>query len=251
MNQVYVLPIAFEHNGQRQTITPVLLRDEQHMVLVDCGYPGFVPLLEEAADEQGLSLRDLTHIFVTHHDMDHIGALAEMQRAYPQAETVVYELEALYVAGKRKSLRLIQAEASLDGMPEESRQNAEGFISFLESIEPALVHRTEADGALLPWCGGTELVHTPGHMPGHASLFVRESGTMIAGDAVVIEDNGKLGIANPQFTLDMEAAISSVERMLTYPIRELICYHGGLFQGDAKAALTALLREYGLDHQHE
>ncbi|MFF2886209.1 MBL fold metallo-hydrolase [Paenibacillus sp. NPDC057967] len=246
MNKVYSLPITFEHGGQRQTITPVILRDDRHMVLVDCGYPGFVPLLEEAAGLQGLTLQHMTHIFVTHHDMDHIGALAELQRAYPQAETITYELEALYVSGKRKSLRLIQAEASLEGMPEEARTQAEDFIAFLKSMEPALVHRTEADGALLPWCGGTEVVHTPGHMPGHASLFIRESGTMIAGDAVVIEEDGKLGIANPQFTLDMEAALGTVERMLTYPIRKLVCYHGGLFQGDARAALIELMRESGL-----
>ncbi|RJE85108.1 MBL fold metallo-hydrolase [Paenibacillus sp. 1011MAR3C5] len=248
MNQVYSLPITVEHGGPRQTITPVILRDDRHMVLVDCGYPGFVPLLEEAAGLQGLSLQHLTHVFVTHHDMDHIGALAELQRAYSQAETVTYELEALYVAGKRKSLRLIQAEASLEGMAEEARPQAEGFIAFLNQIEPALVHRTVADGTLLPWCRGTEVVHTPGHMPGHTSLFVRESGTMIAGDAVVIEADGRLGIANPQYTMDMEAALSSVERMLTYPIRQLICYHGGLFQGDARAALIALLQEYGLTY---
>ncbi|REK71267.1 MBL fold metallo-hydrolase [Paenibacillus paeoniae] len=247
MNQVYSLPIIFEHGGQRQTITPVILRGDRHMVLVDCGYPGFLPLLEEAAGLQGLSFDDLTHVFTTHHDMDHIGALAELQDAYPQTETVAYELDALYVAGKRKSLRLLQAEASLEEMAGEDKLQAEGFIAFLKDIKPALVHRTVADGALLPWCGGTEIVHTPGHMPGHASLFVRESGTMIAGDAVVIED-GKLGIANPQFTLDLEAALSSVERMLTYPIRQLICYHGGLFQGDARAALIDLLKAHGLTH---
>lgn len=243
MDNLYTLPITFEHGDRRQTITPVILQDDRHMVLIDCGYPGFVPLLEEAAKQQGLSFGKLTHLFVTHHDMDHIGALAELQRAYPQAETIAYELEALYVAGKRKSLRLLQAEASLEGIPPEAKPQAEDFIAFLKSIEPALVNRTAADGELLPWCGGVEIVHTPGHMPGHVSLYVRKSGTMIAGDAVVLED-GKLDIANPQFTLDMDAALGSVERLLTYPIRELICYHGGVFKGDVKAALMEVLREY-------
>ena len=36
-------------------------------------------------------------------------------------------------------------------------------------------------------------------MPGHISIYVNESRTLIAGDALVIEDK-KLAIANPQYT---------------------------------------------------
>lgn len=95
----------------------------------------------------------------------------------------------------------------------------------------------------LPWCGGIDIVHTPGHMPGHISLYLPASKTLIAGDAVVIEQ-GKLNIANPQFTLDLDEAVRSVQRLLAYDIEQLICYHGGLFHGDVKQALLELVREY-------
>lgn len=244
MNKVIGLSVPFQQDGRTQIITPVILQDREHNVLIDCGYPGFLPLLAEAAESHFLPLESLTHAFMTHHDIDHIGALAELQERYPHIETIVYELEALYVRGKRKSIRLIQAESSLASMPEEARPYAEAFINGLKSIKPAQVHRTVADGELLPWCGGTEVVHTPGHMPGHVSLFVRECGTLIGGDAVVIEENGELGIANPQFTLDLDAALASVERLLAYPVKQLVCYHGGWFQGDARAALKSLLKRY-------
>jgi len=83
------------------------------------------------------------------------------------------------------------------------------------------------------------VVHTPGHMPGHISLYLPASRTMIAGDAVVIQED-KLEIANPQFTLDMAEAVRSIERLLSYEIDHLICYHGGVFQGQVKQALEQL-----------
>ncbi|MNR40714.1 hypothetical protein D3C85_1590310 [compost metagenome] len=66
---------------------------------------------------------------------------------------------------------------------------------------------------------------------------------MICADAVVIE-HGSLEIANPQFTLDLDEAVRSVQKLLTYEIEQLICYHGGLFQGDAQSALEKLVRKY-------
>lgn len=52
----------------------------------------------------------------------------------------------------------------------------------------------------------SNICFTPGHTPGHISLYFLQSKTLVAGDAVVIE-NGVLDIANPQFALDLEAAV--------------------------------------------
>lgn len=45
----HVLDIFFDNNGQKQAIHPVLLQHESELVMVDCGYPGIMPLLEDAA----------------------------------------------------------------------------------------------------------------------------------------------------------------------------------------------------------
>lgn len=42
-------------------------------------------------------------------------------------------------------------------------------------------------------------------MPGHISLFLTKTNSIVTGDAAVIE-NGELVIANPQFTLDLNLA---------------------------------------------
>jgi len=243
MLQVLPLDIAFPYGGGQSVITPTLIRDEQDTILVDCGYPAFEARLQSALERHGLDLASVTKLIASHHDMDHIGSLAAIKRAYPGIRIIAHELEAPYIRGEQPSLRLVQAEALFDQMPEESKPGARKFMDMLRTIEPAPVDVTVADGEVLDWCGGIEIVRTPGHMPGHTSLYLPSCATLVAGDAVVIEE-GRLELANPQFTLDMEEAIGSVRRLLEYEIERLICYHGGLFAGDAKEGLRLLVEKY-------
>ncbi|GGG07649.1 MBL fold hydrolase [Paenibacillus albidus] len=243
MSIYHLLEIEFEYNGQQQVITPILLQDENDVILIDCGYPNFIPLLEEAANRHNIPLTSITKLIVTHHDMDHIGSLAALKRTYPHIDIIAYELEAPYIEGAKKSLRLEQAEASFNTLPDEAKPGAEHFIRFLQSIEPVGVDQTVSGGEWLPWCGGIRVIHTPGHMPGHISLYQPATQTLIAADALIIEE-GELAIANPQYTLDLDEAIRSVERLLDYDIEQVICYHGGIFHGDVQQALQQLIHKY-------
>ncbi|MFC9709249.1 MBL fold metallo-hydrolase [Paenibacillus sp. NPDC056933] len=243
---LYVKPLSieFEYNGMPQVITPALIGDQQQAFLVDCGYVGFVPHLEEALNRHELSLSNLTGLIITHHDLDHVGSLAEIKRTHPHIRIIAHKQEAPYIDGTRTSLRLEQALAALCLLPEKEQPAAKEFICMLERIEPSPVDQTVHDLELLPWCEGMEIIHTPGHTPGHISIYLSSSLTLIAGDAVVMENNGELGIANPQHTLDLKETIRSVQRLLGYEIDTLICYHGGLFQGDVRRALQRLLQSY-------
>ncbi|SDC27020.1 Glyoxylase, beta-lactamase superfamily II [Paenibacillus sp. UNCCL117] len=243
MSTYHLLDINFETNGQKQVITPILLQNELDTILIDCGYPNFLPLIEEAANRYNVTLDSLTKVIVTHHDMDHMGSLAALKRTYPHIDIIAHELEAPYIEGTKKSLRLEQAESTFNALTDEAKPYAEQFIRFLQSIEPAAVDRTVTHEEWLPWCGGIKIIHTPGHMPGHISLYLPASKTLIAADAVVIEE-GELAIANPQYTMDLDEAIRSVERLLDYDIEQIICYHGGLFHGDVQQALQQLIHKY-------
>lgn len=81
------------------------------------------------------------------------------------------------------------------------------------------------------FCGGIEIISTPGHMPGHISIYHKESKSLIVGDALVVE-NGELVIALPQYTLDMNEARKSIKKFLNYDIDRIICYHGGIYEKD-------------------
>lgn len=226
MNQFTVLNISAQFGERHEVIHPVVLRDASHLVLVDCGYIGSLPLIEQALSQNGLSAGDLTHVFITHQDHDHMGALADLKNKYPGIQVVAGTEEAPYISGAKKSLRLAQAEAMQDQLPPEQKEFGRAFCALLKRVQPAPVDRQVNDGDVLDWCGGCTVIATPGHTPGHTSLYLQEFQTLIVGDAIALENDTPV-LANPQFTLNMAQAQESMQKLLEYGAKELICYHGG------------------------
>lgn len=227
--EIHVLKISFQFGAAEDAIYPVVLRDEHSCVLVDCGYMGFLPLIEEAMDHEGIAPQSLTKVLITHHDHDHMGALKDLKDKYPQVQIMAGRLEAPYISGKRKSLRLAQAEALQPLLPPEQQEGGRQFIGLLEGLKSVPVDITLEDGQLLDVCGGCRVVETPGHTPGHISLYLPAHSVLIAGDAMIIED-GRPALANPQFTLDVEAAQLSMKKLLDMGAASCICYHSGVYR---------------------
>lgn len=121
MNKIVMLDINFDYGNEIQTINPVLLISKNDVVLVDCGYPNFLSFLEDEMKSKGIDPNSLTKVLITHHDDDHMGALYEIKEKYPHIKVVSSEIESEYISGKRKSLRLLQAEEVLKVMPELKR----------------------------------------------------------------------------------------------------------------------------------
>jgi len=239
MNKLKVLKVEFEFNGIIDSIYPVILNDEKDMILIDCGYPNFLPLIEESAIKSGIDLSKLTKLIITHHDFDHMGSAADLKRKYPNVKILSSIIEAKYISGKEKSLRLQQAESIYDKLPEEQKEDAMNFQRMLQSIENVKVDMLLKDGDKFDWCGGIEIIETPGHMPGHISIYAKESKTLISGDALVVEDK-KLSIANPNYTLDMPKAKESIYKLLNYDIDKIVCYHGGIYTEEIKTSLMEI-----------
>lgn len=228
MEHIIALDIPVPFGAAADSIHPVVLLDDRERILVDCGYIGFLPQIEAALLAQNIAPASLSKVLITHHDHDHMGALRALKDKYPHIQVIASEADAPYVSGQRRSLRLAQAEAMQKDLPEEQKAFGQQFIDLLTQVEPVPVDEVVRDGQRLDWCGGCEVIGTPGHMPGHISLYLPKHKTTIAGDAMVLE-NGRPAIANPQFTLDMEAAQRSMERVLDLGARQIICYHGGVY----------------------
>ncbi|MDW5550258.1 MBL fold metallo-hydrolase [Methanosarcina sp.] len=74
---------------------------------------------------------------------------------------------------------------------------------------------------------------------GHICLYLHESKTLIAGDALFLQD-GELVISHPTATLDMEQAKKSIKKLLDYDIDKIVCYHGGVYKDNIKETLTKI-----------
>jgi Zn-dependent hydrolases, including glyoxylases len=226
-----MLTIRAQVMGRTDTVHPVLLWDEQDVILADTGFPGQLQQLREAIQSLGVDPARLNRIILTHQDIDHIGNLqALMENSSPPIEVSAHALEKPYIQGERRLLKFTdEAIASVDRMPEQVPESfRRGLKALMLNPPKAVVDRVVAGGERLPWCGGLLVIDTPGHTPGHISLYHEPSRTLIAGDALVVRD-GQLHGSEPETTFDIEAAKASVAKLTGYAINNLVCYHGGIY----------------------
>ncbi len=74
MSCITILPLQFTDKHYSLQLDQPVFKDSSGLVLVDCGYPGFLPKIETAMAQAGLQMKDVSKIIITHHDHDHIGA---------------------------------------------------------------------------------------------------------------------------------------------------------------------------------
>ena len=228
-----VLRLHYSMDGVEQVLCPVVLFGAEDTVLVDCGYPDSLEQLEEALRACGVEARDLTKLVLTHQDDDHMGAAAELKERYPALQILASETEAPYISGERKNLRLRQAEEMQAQLPEDQKEFGLQFCRRLRRVPPVAVDRPLHPGEQFGWGGGCEILGTPGHTPGHISIRAQNGEYLIAGDAAVVED-GALAVANPEFCLDLNEAVRSLERLRAASCRRYLCFHGGAWTGNGE-----------------
>lgn len=142
---------------------------------------------------------DLKRIIITHADADHIGALAELKAS---TGALVYSspIEAQAIAAARLSRTLKPGLQALMFK----------IVTSIVKVKPARVDELLRDGQELSIAGGLQVVETPGHTPGHISLYAPASGVLFCGDSMSAGRNGRLRCSRGANTWDEEKARESV-----------------------------------------
>ncbi|WP_374016802.1 MBL fold metallo-hydrolase, partial [Paenibacillus thiaminolyticus] len=193
----------------------------------------------------GLPFERLSKVMITHQDLDHTGSLPAITAQFAaRVEVMASPLEKPFIQGEQQLLKLTpaaiaEAVSSLPAnVPEQWRL---GFKHTLENPPKVPVHATLTDKQRLPICGGIIVIGTPGHTPGHISLYHEPSRTLIAGDALIVEE-GQLCGPDPRYCIDYELAQQSLAALLDYDIQQVICFHGGRYDGDGQRRIAELLK---------
>ncbi len=239
---VEMLDITANMMGTPSHYYPTLLWDAEQAILFDAGLPGLLPQIRQGVEQAGVPFERLSQVIVTHHDIDHIGGLAGLRKEGPAGlRFLAYNEEIPYIDGEKRPLKLAQMEANLDSMPEERRKFYETFkAAFQNSAVP--IDQALADGEELPYCGGITVIHTPGHTLGHICLVLQRSRTLVAGDAMRVE-NGTLNLSPASVNHDTSMAAKSLQKLAAYDLAAVICYHGGLFSDHPNQRIAELARE--------
>jgi glyoxylase-like metal-dependent hydrolase (beta-lactamase superfamily II) len=235
-NSVYVLPIPRSPQEPESVLNLTLIVDEHDdNTLVDAGLPDQMEAISAALVEAGIGVSDLRRIIFTHQDLDHVGSGAALVRQ-SGARVLAHSADAPYIEG---SLRLLKPS------PEMLEQRPQ-MREVLERLEPVGIDEYVEDGTRLDLAGGTKVISTPGHTPGHISLYLERSKVLIAGDALRAE-RGSLNGPNPSMTLEMRTAIQSIRRLADLEIDTIVCYHGGVVSEDVNGQLRRVVQEASRD----
>ena len=104
----------------------------------------------------------------------------------------------------------------------------------MHAFKPAPVDLRLVGGETLAVLGGCRIIHTPGHTPGHLSLYLPAISLLIAGDLLRYE-NGLVARAPEHFTADHEAYEVSVQAIAKLEFDRMLPYHGEYLGADASA----------------
>lgn len=239
--QAEVIELASSYKNEDVLIFPTVLKADEKIFLVDCGYEETFDDLISLLRQKNVDVAKLHGILVSHDDIDHVGALHLFKALNPSIRIYASAIEEPSLSGKCKSERLEQAERLFPLLPEEHKAWALDFQQSLRNIKRVAIDQTLADLYRIEY--EVQVIHTPGHTRGHLSFYLPNLKTLIAGDAFVI-DRDSFDIANPQFTLDLPAAIDSIRKLKELDIDTVMCYHGGRLQGDIRKKLLDLLGKY-------
>jgi glyoxylase-like metal-dependent hydrolase (beta-lactamase superfamily II) len=230
-----------------------LVEGEQGWVLVDAGVRGTASLISRTA-ERLFGGSSPVAIVLTHGHFDHVGALGALARRW-NVPIYIHRLEMPYVTGR-------------SAYPPPDPTVGGGLVSAMSPLFPrgpydfgSRVHMLPEDGTV-PGLPEWRWIHTPGHSPGHVSLFRDADRALIAGDAVVTTRQESLTSVALQlervwrppayYTSDWEAAGMSVHALAALAPEHLATGHGRILHGQSmRDRLARLAGEFGhLRPQH-
>lgn len=144
--------------------------------IVDVGLMGKGKYKIDSIVKEGIALKDVKRIIMTHTHLDHVGCLREVKEAIPHAELWVHSLEGTPL--EEGDERAVYGMDMFQSMCQMQFGLKNGEFKFT-------VERKLEGGEILEMGGMVwEVVHIPGHSMGGIALYSEPEGILIPGDVV-------------------------------------------------------------------
>ena len=220
--------------------------DSSQWILIDTGLPGYADAIRRAAESRFGSGTRPSAIVLTHGHFDHVGSLTELLKFW-DVPVFAHRLELPYLTG-RSSYPPPDPLVGRGSMSLLSRLYPRGPIDISGRVEALPSDGDVPDAADWRW------IHTPGHTPGHVSLFRDDDRCLVSGDAVVTTKQESLNAVLTQrcelhgppayFTQDWSSARDSVRQLAALAPETLVAGHGQPMRGETMRTRLRTLAEH-------
>lgn len=226
---VFEVRVPFENISTNDT-NCYIVRDGDDALVVDTGAPsdeGFA-ILEDALDELNVD-RARLRFFLTHLHLDHAGLVDRI--ALPGARLYVspVDFEAVRASRAASSYDAARRAFVAEGV---SPSDASGYARY--AVEPRLFDASRLE--LVATCEGDvvevgrwrlRVVETPGHTPGHLSLYEPQSRILFGGDHVLFVISPSIALF-PGGEDGLQAYLDSLAKVRRLGCKKLFVSHGEL-----------------------
>ncbi|HWR83773.1 MAG TPA: MBL fold metallo-hydrolase [Candidatus Deferrimicrobium sp.] len=199
---VEILPGVYKLGGLRSRVKNVYALTKGPLTIIDPGLFSPVRCIDKSLRHIGYRITDIKFIVATHYHIDHIGSVGALRRK-SGAQVIAHELDAPFIEGHRRD-QYPHAPWHL--------KTALLFVDLLLHDYVSKVDIIVRDSQHLTALGDLEIIHTPGHTPGHMCLLDRPRKILFSGDAVQNFD-GRITRAKEIYSDDLEADMESLRRL--------------------------------------
>jgi glyoxylase-like metal-dependent hydrolase (beta-lactamase superfamily II) len=217
-------------HGAGGRVSAFLIDDGGELSLVDTLFESDARLVLEAIRALGRNVTDVKRIALTHAHRSHLGGLAALKRA-SGATVYSHAWEADIVSGDRRA-------QPVTILPKQSLKLLKfqlGLFFNRPRHAPCPVDETLDDDDAF---GPLQVLHAPGHSPGHLAFHWPERGLLIAGDAIATWPSFCAGWT--AFNLNRTQHAASVRRMAALDAHIVGVGHGEPITEDAADRVHSL-----------
>lgn len=210
--------------GRPQIIATAILQNSSGVALVDPGPSTTLAGLVDALKRQGIGLRDIRQVLLTHIHLDHAGATGSLLKENPAIEVFVHERGARHVIDPSK---LIASAGRLYG------EDMDRLWGEVLPVPASQVKSLKGDERVTVGGRDLEVAYTPGHASHHVSYFDRSSSIAFVGDTAGIRRGSGTYVMppTPPPDIDLDLWRQSGDRILAWNPDTLFLTHFGPFSG--------------------
>lgn len=234
-------------------VLPYMVKSGGDVLLVDCGWhtDDAYTCLEEGMREHGSHPSEVSKLAITHVHPDHYGMSGKLKDLNPACEVIIHQRDGDIIATRYLKPDGLAHEVSdmmqVHGVPPfDASQLSQGSMDMRPKVW-AVAADLEVHGGETIAVGdfAFEIIHTPGHSPGHICLYEPNRKALFTGDHVLPTITPNVSYNPQSMGNPLGDYMRSLEKLIDLDVEYVLPAH----EFDIKD-LRKRINEIQLHHEH-